>query len=178
MKKYRIELDERQLGILVKALDLYSRIGMGQWEILSEFMVSNLWKIVEDSVLEQRIPDAPRLDKDELFSIVLDRVQGARNQINEIKRVVLGQPTNGSLGIFNTKVPEGCREAHDIQQILRKTHAEARAQEREVAGERVDRWTTDFRDYLPANPEWPPVTCEIVSNAASTKTVDDADRPR
>lgn len=36
MAKYRIELDDEQMAVLIRALDLYSRIGLGQLrEILS-----------------------------------------------------------------------------------------------------------------------------------------------
>lgn len=30
MAKYRIELDDEQMAVLIRALDLYSRIGLGQ----------------------------------------------------------------------------------------------------------------------------------------------------
>lgn len=130
-RRYTIDVTEEQLGVILRALDVYSRIGMGQLEVAVYETVRDLfWKPTDTEDVWRR----------------------ARSYINMVKTYVWGHTANSSFGIFSRDVPAECREAYDIQQVCRKVRAEARG-----TGE----WSVDLRDYMPAHPEWPPVKCSV-----------------
>lgn len=130
-RRYTIDVSEEQLGVILRALDVYSRIGMGQLEVAVYETVRDLfWKAG---------------DRETVWSHV-------RAHLNEVKVYVWGHTANSSFGIFSRDVPAECREAYDILQVCRKVRAEARG---------TGGWSVDIRDYLPAHPEWPPVTCSV-----------------
>lgn len=156
MNKYKLEVDERQARVILAALDLYSRLGMCQWETLVDFARDQLWKPLEQELHEYGAP------KETLFDIVLERLNLLRNFVTSIKTEVLFQSPNSSWGIHNDKVPRDCRAAYDIQQVLRKTVAEAGATDREAAGEKVDRGTVPFHSYFATCEEQPAAKCERV----------------
>ncbi len=92
-KQYTLTLNQTQADLVVKALDLFSRIGLGQFETLLE---------VYDT--ECRL----ELEQRELL----------RSSLNLAKQTV-GHPVNGSFGINNPLLPERFRDAWDICQVVR-----------------------------------------------------------
>jgi len=95
---YLLEIDERQARILNDALDLYSRIGIGQLE-----EIANNFRWFND----------PRL-KDNW-----DKLDIARSLLDSIKMLLFKQPPNGSYGIYHPDVPDCYRVAWDIQKVIR-----------------------------------------------------------
>jgi hypothetical protein len=92
-KTYTLTMSEEQAQIVVRALDLYSRIGIGQFE----------------EILRVYDPCCT------LTSMMRDE---ARTHINCVK-LAYGHPENGSHGIHNPKVRDDFRVAYDVQQVIR-----------------------------------------------------------
>jgi hypothetical protein len=93
MSKYTLTLNEKQAQILVSALDLYSRIGIGQFEEVLQVYDRDL-----------------KLDHDQR-----ERIRKALN----VAKGEAGHPSNGSYGIHNPEVRGEFRTAYDIQQVVR-----------------------------------------------------------
>ena len=93
----KIELSDKQADVLVAALDLYSRIHLGQFE-----EVANI----------ARMHDISKLDKD------YDAHNDFEDAIREAK-TILGFDRNASYGIFNERVNDIARVAWDMQQVIR-----------------------------------------------------------
>lgn len=93
---YRIDLSEQQAKIVAAALDLYSRIGIGQMEIVSEVMVD--------------------------LNIINPLGTGREvitEKLHEIK-ALLGHPKNGSFGICNPVVNDDVKTAYDLECVIKK----------------------------------------------------------
>lgn len=99
---YRLELNSEQARTVIQALDLFSRIGMGQIEEIEHFLFWNGILGVDD----------------------LGKKEQIRNLCNQIK-ILLGHPINGHAGIAQEQVPRICRLAWDIQCVLRQKVAGA-----------------------------------------------------
>jgi hypothetical protein len=91
--KYNLTLTEKQAGVLIDALDLYTRIGLGQFEEVVQVYDRNL-----------------KLDHE-----TRDRI---KSLLDAAKREA-GHPSNGSYGIHNEKVDDVFRAAFDIKQVVR-----------------------------------------------------------
>lgn len=98
--KLTITLDDRQADVVLRALDLYSRLGMGQLSAMEA---------------ELRMMH-PGIDPDPDFERALD---------DAACRLTL-LPPGASWGIASPKVPQSCREAYDLQQQIRRPLAVAR----------------------------------------------------
>lgn len=94
----KIELSDNQADVLISALDLYSRIHLGQFE-----EVANI----------ARMYDISKFDKD------YDAHNDFDDAIREVKGI-LGFDRNGSYGIFNEQVNDIARVAWDMQQVVRR----------------------------------------------------------
>lgn len=92
MKKYQMELTEEQADIVVRALDLYTRIGIGQFDKMLEVFTG--------------LGSGPRNPASESY-------------INTVKEWETGQPPNGSFGIHSSVVRNEFRQAFDICQVVR-----------------------------------------------------------
>lgn len=93
----KIELSDKQADVLIAALDLYSRIHLGQFE-----EVANV----------ARMYDVSRLNGDyEAHNEFDDAIREAKT--------ILGFCRNGSYGIFNERVNDVARVAWDMQQVIR-----------------------------------------------------------
>lgn len=119
-------MEPRQARVVVKALDNYGRMGMIQLDAaVGEFLRVHYWDPNANSAEEHH------------------KWEEIERHIASIKRL-LGQPTNGSLGIRGA--PAVCREAYDIQQVIRKAIAD---------NENLDGvWA---HDYMPTHREWPKI---------------------
>jgi hypothetical protein len=97
-KMFQMMFNERQARTLMRALDLYSRIGIGQFEELIHLF---RWQF------------DPRL-KDKL-----DQIEMSEQRLNEIKTLLFDLHPNSSFGIFNKDVPDEFRVAWDLQKVIR-----------------------------------------------------------
>lgn len=100
-KRYRLTLDERQAAVLNEALELLSRVTMGQLEA------------VIDSL---RYRDDKRIDRLANKWEILDIAR----RLSDIQKAMLfNQPANGSHGIHHPDVPEVARIAWDLHKVVR-----------------------------------------------------------
>lgn len=90
--KYSLNITKQQAEIIIKALDLYSRIGMGQ--------------IIE--VLDHH---TNRIKPEQAIIIY--------NKLNEIKPMLTGLPTNSYYSISSDQISNNYRIAYDLQQVIR-----------------------------------------------------------
>lgn len=94
-RQYTVTLSERQVRVIKDALDLYSRIGMGQ---LKE--VVNILCLNKDD----------RENRHDIISII-------RNSLESLSNLWIGG--SGYHGITSRKISNSFRVAWDIQQVLR-----------------------------------------------------------
>ena len=99
MAKYVLELSDDQARTVVKALDLFGRIGMGQFE-------------------EVVFPWRHRPS----FSGDHEIIEGA---VNKLKKECCGLTPGASFGICSEKVSLEYKRAYEIQQVLRLAIATA-----------------------------------------------------
>ena len=158
---YRIELDEKQLSVVIDALDNYHRMGMGQLDVS-----------VEEFIRQHR-PNSDyfvRMVQPKLLEPAMLVAEYAKLLVNELKLVVWGHPPGASYGIYSKRVPQVCREAYDIKQILRKSRWDQRMEAGiDIAATEASMFGhVDSKSYLSANPEQPPVSCEVVKPKQGT----------
>ena len=144
--KFILEVEERQLRVILSALDMYSRMGMGQLDVAVEEFLNRRFKYDEAIVpFPVPYPGEPRL--------------AVKWLINTLKAVVFGHPPNGSWGISAEEVPLGCREAFDLRQVFRKALAEENHRRALAEGDenraRAIRTRVDMGSYMASNPGWP-----------------------
>jgi hypothetical protein len=103
MKKYALTVNEKQAEILIRALDVYSRIHMFQLEDVANILK---WD-------NRRVYD---LDEKEIPMENLTRLSEA---ILDLKSEFLNCPRNASHGIYSKSINDAARVAYDIQQVVR-----------------------------------------------------------
>lgn len=100
--KYLLNLNEEQVTILIKALDLYSRIGMGQFKEVLGWQFG--WQ-------NNSIPH-------EDYQDIIERLDYIKFMLSG------GDLSPGSYrGICSPETPESCKVAYDIQQVVRNSQA-------------------------------------------------------
>lgn len=92
--KYKIELTEKQFIVLSNALELYGRIGMGQFEEILNWKFK--WNNT-DTYINNFI----------------------RSSLTFIKCALTGLEWNAYRGIASEEVPEDCKISYDIYQVIR-----------------------------------------------------------
>lgn len=97
------QLSEVQARTLVDALDLFSRIQMGQ---------------LEEIMNMARMGSIPHRD-DQDVSARIEEIEEAEPLLHEVKRLLTGHSPNASFGIFGNKTPESARVAYEIQRAIR-----------------------------------------------------------
>ena len=112
----KIEVSDEQVYVIVEALDLFSRVLIGQVEevggVMSKYNVNMLDSEVVGSVgnqYTQHKPDKKAYDAHHDFT----------DAIRSLKHNLLGIHANGSYGIHSDAVHDNSRVAYDIQQVLR-----------------------------------------------------------
>jgi len=90
-----LRLTEKQATVITTALDLYSRVLMGQVENVEE-------------VLRWTYP-----------KLSMEKLQTARLLLNSVKEVLWGFPANANHGIHNPEVHDKARQAYDLLQVVR-----------------------------------------------------------
>jgi len=99
--RFRVTMSERQAKLVVKALDMYSRLGCGQLEDIERFLRAQL-------VSGKGI--ASRLTGDKLLIL--------REYVGLIKRHVLALGPGESLGILSREAADWTRECYDVQRVI------------------------------------------------------------
>ncbi len=98
-KTYTLTLNERQAEVVAAALDLYARIGIGQFE--------EIVSIYEGAQMGLgKTTDAGKL-------------HAAKRFVEDAKHELTGFPANASHGIMSDKVNDTFRVAYDIGKVLR-----------------------------------------------------------
>jgi hypothetical protein len=122
--KITIECNEKQSAVIKEALDLYSRLLMGQLRELDNFFTRNTdcWKHPNSDCIT--------------------------NCAETIKNIVYPELKGyDSFGIFNEKCPEESKIAYDIIQVLRYELIKVRDPERKTG------WSIDWSYPTPASKE-------------------------
>ena len=112
----QIEINDEQAYVIVEALDLFSRVLIGQVEeagsVMNKYNVNMLDNEIvgaEGSQYTQHKPNKKAYDEHHAFS----------DAIRSLKHTLLGIHSNGSYGIHSCAVHDNARVAFDIQQVLR-----------------------------------------------------------
>lgn len=156
--KYVVELNTEQMHVVCEALDLYSRMGMGQLDVaVEEFVRTKFYQRYYEK------PDPRATGK--------RRGEAVREAVNVIKSLVFGHAPNASWAIRSQRVPIRCREAFDILQQLRRPLAEDRVARIEAEGgdAGIARSSVHLADYFPVNPDQPPVKVERLSKTGDSQ---------
>ena len=112
-----LHLNNTQMQVLVEALDLYSRVLIGQLEevggVATIYSVNMLDNIVVEATGGKRYraskPCKNSFEEHHQFT----------DEVRLLKQTLLGIHSNGSYGIFNEMVHDNARVAYDIQQVVR-----------------------------------------------------------
>ena len=120
---------QEQVQVLNAALDMYSRVGMGQLEVAigEEIQNQNLDKIY------------PRT--------------AVRHLLYAIKEMVWGFSANASYGIYAEEVPVRARTAYDLKQIMRKAAHDLRMATESDEDLKYLAHNVDSRYFLPSSEE-------------------------
>lgn len=112
----KIEISDEQAYVIVEALDLFSRVLIGQAEevgsVMNKYSVNMLDSEVVGDVgkqYTQHKPDKKAYDEHHDFT----------DAIRSLKHNLLGIHSNGSYGIHSGAVHDNARVAYDVQQVLR-----------------------------------------------------------
>lgn len=92
---YNLEISEAQAKIIINALDLYTRIGLGQFQSIQE-----VW-------------DYNGVDPEDF-----KKYDDFKDMLVKCQKLIMGT-CNGGFGIHNKKVNDIFRQAYDIQQVIR-----------------------------------------------------------
>lgn len=107
-KKFKIIVNEKQARQISKALDLYTRLGLGQFEEIS-------WLIRKGEIPFGNLNHVEKEDK-------MTFVEGIERDLKAAK-ITLGHSYNGSYGIFSEEVPVSSKRSYEIQKVIDKTVA-------------------------------------------------------
>ena len=112
----QIEINDEQAYVIIEALDLFSRVLIGQAEeagsVMNKYSVNMLDSEVVGDVgkqYTQHKPDKHAYNAHHDFS----------DAIRSLKHNLLGIHSSGSYGIHSCEVHDNARIAYDVQQVLR-----------------------------------------------------------
>jgi hypothetical protein len=106
-----LKVTKEQLRLIQDALDMYSRIGIGQ-----------LWGIKEHPTFEEILRKKCTFDGKVEYSLYHDMREKADKYFTLGRDTLLIDSTHGqhgSFGIYNQEVHESCRVAYDLVQVIR-----------------------------------------------------------
>ena len=107
-----IRLTEKQLRIIQEALDFYSRVGIGQFNVIKEHPT------FENALRKEFKDEEGKVDYNR-YHEVRDNVDLMLVQPRNMLLNDLTLPKNASWGIYNPDVDESCRVAYDLVQVIR-----------------------------------------------------------
>ena len=146
MNDCKIECTKSQLKLIQKALDFYSRIGTGQFDVIvehptfknclyAEFSPNNIENV-------QPFSDWKKLHEKE---------DNVKNQLHVARNILCGDEkigANGHWSIGNSKVDESCREAFEILQKIRHQFWLAKPNRNNSTVDAIDRKSTNVKVTL------------------------------
>ena len=91
----QVTMTAAQARIIIKALDLYTHMGIGHTEVVAEQII-------------------------ELCDVAYDEQKKVRNYLMDLKTKVLGHPRNGSHAIASPKVLPIVKTAYDLEKAIQK----------------------------------------------------------
>lgn len=106
-----IQLTEEQLRLVQSALEMYSRIGIGQFWVIKEHPTF-------EEILRSKCTSGGETD----YSTYHEIRESADRLLSMGRNTLICDSTlgyHGSFGIFNEKVDDSCRVAWDIVQVIR-----------------------------------------------------------
>lgn len=106
-----LTVTNEQLRLIQEALDMYSRIGIGQMTVIKEhptFESLTKKRCTRDDKVDYEFYHHQRAIADKYFTI-------GRSQLWKYEDI----GTHGNLGIYNENVDESCRVAYDLVQVIR-----------------------------------------------------------
>jgi hypothetical protein len=102
-EEFVLTLSRKQAKVLVSALDLFSRIGLGQLEEVEQ--------VAQRHGLYTAKPGKETPSSSEHALI--------RRWLAELKMLIYGFEPNASFGIFNPRLPAAFKISHDLEQVIR-----------------------------------------------------------
>lgn len=108
----KLEVTENKLHLIRKALDFYSRIGIGQFDKIKDHPTFEK-HLHKEFALENGKTDYAK------FHNVRDLIDEAFSLPRNMLYNKLGLSINSSWGIHNPNVDNSCRESFDIIQVIR-----------------------------------------------------------
>ena len=123
---YNLKINEHQAEVLERALDLFSRIGMGQFkELLRTFELNKLRSYSDDNYLK-----------------IVDQI---KRLLDDIHILLTELSPSGYFGITSNKIDDDFRVAFDIYQVIKHRLSWDRVPDGRIG--------IDFYDPLPASTE-------------------------
>ena len=107
-----ITLTQEQLRLVQDALDFYSRVGIGQFNVIKEHPT------FENALKKEFKDEDDKVDYNR-YHQVRDNVDLMLVQPRNMLLNDLTLPKNASWGIYNPDVDESCRVAYDLIQVIR-----------------------------------------------------------
>lgn len=106
-----LKVNEDQLRLIQRALDFYSRIGIGQFN-----EIKNHPTFKKHLYNEFKVDDKTDYNR---FHSVRETVDDVLNVARNMLYNESGRNKNGSWGVWNPKVDDSCRDAYDLVQVIR-----------------------------------------------------------
>ena len=107
-----LKVSEEQLRLIQRALDFYSRVGIGQFNVIKDH-----------PTFERHLHNESKDENGETDYGHFHSVRDDVDSILHVARNVLYNDSsidkNGSWGIHNPKVDDSCRDAYDLIQVIR-----------------------------------------------------------
>lgn len=106
-----ITVTDEQLRLIQDALDMYSRIGIGQF-----------WVIKDHPTFQDILHEKCKVQENVDYSLYHSLRDSADKYLSLGRDTLIADSTlgqHGSFGIYNEKVDESCRVAYDLIQVIR-----------------------------------------------------------
>lgn len=133
-RRFTVTLTEGQADAVVAALDLYTRMGLGQLERIAE--------LPREGVLPLFTARPDREGRREAEADTLETLEGLLAQA----KACLGYPSTGSLGIGHRDCHISVNRAYEVKKALQQTVAYARAPSPGFKGVQYDGLTVRYTD--------------------------------
>jgi len=106
-----LTVTDEQLKLIQEALDMYSRIGIGQF-----------WVIKDHPTFQDILHKGCKVGEDVDYVLYHNLRDSADKHLTLGRDILIADSTlgqHGSFGIYNEKVDESCRVAYDLLQVIR-----------------------------------------------------------
>lgn len=107
-----LNVTEDQLRLIQRALDFYSRIGIGQLDEIKDHPTFAKY-------LAEQVKDVDGKVDYERYHLILEQADNAFTQGRNMLYNDASIGRNGSWGIYNPNVDDSCRDAYDLVQVIR-----------------------------------------------------------